>query len=96
VEPGARVAWVVETAKAVLDGRLSAAEGAAAVQAQQEQLSGLLRHDRDSVTRRESEDVAVRLRMLAEQVSDTAASDPNNEDHLRIARVLAELARSLR
>jgi predicted component of type VI protein secretion system len=96
MEPGARVAWVVETAKAVLEGRLSAAEGAAAVQAQQSQLSRLLRQDRDSVTRRESEDVADRLRMLAEQVSDTAAADPENEDHLRIAQVLAELSRSLR
>ena len=96
MEPGARVAWVIETAKAVLDGRLSPAEGATAVQAQQEQLSRLLRQDRDSVTRRESEDVADRLRMLAEQVSDTAAADPDNADHLRIARVLAELSRSLR
>jgi hypothetical protein len=96
MEPGARVAWVIETARAVLDGRLSAAEGAAAVQAQQAQLSNLLRHDKDSVTRRESEDVATRLRMLAEQISDTAASNPDNEDHLKIARVLAELSRSLR
>jgi len=95
VDPAARVAWVVETAKAVMDGRISPAEGAVAVQAQQEQLAGLLRQDRDSVTRRESAAVATRLRLLAEQVSDRASALPDNEGHLAIARVLGELARSL-
>ncbi|HEY2430430.1 MAG TPA: hypothetical protein VGI06_15930 [Acidimicrobiales bacterium] len=95
MEPAARVAWVIETAKAVMDDRLSAAEGAAAVQAQQEQLAGLLRQDRDSVTRRESAAVATRLRLLAEQVSDRASAVPDNDGHLVIARVLGELARSL-
>lgn len=94
--PEARVAWVMETTKAVIDGRLDPAEGAAAVRAQQEQLAGLLRHDRDSVTRRESDAVATRLRLLAEQVSDAASDSPDNEHHREIARVLAELARSLR
>jgi hypothetical protein len=96
VEPAARVAWVVETAKAVIEGRLSATEGAAAVQAQQAQLVGLLRHDRDSVTRHESEAVATRLRLLAEQVSDAGSSTPDNEGHRTIARVLGELAGCLR
>jgi len=95
VEPGARVGWVVETAKAVLDGRLAADDGAFAVSAQQDQLLGLLRHDRDSVTRSESAAVAARLRMLAEQVSDVASADPDNDAHLTIARVLGELARAL-
>jgi hypothetical protein len=96
VEPASRVAWIVETAKAVIEGRLSAEEGAVAVQAQQAQLIGLLRQDRDSVTRRESDAVATRLRLLAEQVSDAGSATPDNEAHHAIARVLAELARSLR
>jgi hypothetical protein len=96
VEPAARVAWVVETAKAVIEGRLSAEDGAVAVQAQQAQLIGLLRQDRDSVTRRESDAVATRLRLLAEQVSDVGSATPDNEAHHAIARVLGELARSLR
>jgi hypothetical protein len=96
MEPSARVAWVTETAKAVLDGRLDAAQAASAVRAQQVQLAALLRHDRDAVTRRESDAVATRLRLLAEQVADRASSSPDNGNHLEIARVLAELARSLR
>lgn len=96
VEPAARVAWVVETAKAVIDGRLSPADGAAAVQAQQAQMTGLLRQDRDSVTRHESDAVATRLRLLAEQVSDAGSDDPDNDAHHEIARVLGELARCLR
>ena len=94
--PEARVAWVVETTKAVIEGRLDAAQGAAAVRAQQQQLATLLRQDRDGVTRRESDAVATRLRLLAEQVSDVASSTPDNEAHHEIARVLGELARSLR
>jgi hypothetical protein len=86
---------VVETVRAVIDGRLAPAEGAVAVTAQQDQLIGLLRHDRDSVTRSESAAVASRLRLLAEQVSDSASADPDNDAHLRIARVLGELARAL-
>ncbi len=96
VEPAARVAWIVATAQAVIEGRLSPQEGAAAVQAQQAQLTGLLRQDRDSVTRHESDAVATRLRLLAEQVSDAGSSTPDNAAHHAIARVLAELARCLR
>ena len=86
---------MVQTVKAVLDGRLAPVDGAIAVSAQQEQLVGLLRHDRDSVTRSESAAVASQLRLLAEQVSDTASADPDNDAHLAIARVLGELARAL-
>jgi hypothetical protein len=96
IEPGSRVTWVVETAKAVIQGRLSAEDGAAAVQAQQEQMVRLLRQDRDSVTRRESAAVATRLALLAEQVSDSASANPDNDAHHVIARVLGELARCLR
>jgi hypothetical protein len=86
----------METAKAVINGRLSPPEGAAAVRAQQAQLISLLRQDRDGVTRRQSDAVATRLRLLAEQVTDSASSSPDNADHAEIARVLGELARSLR
>ena len=96
MEPAARVAWVIETAKAVMEHRLGPDEGAAAVRAQQAQLIGLLRQDRNSVTRRESDAVASRLRLLAEQVSDSASSDPDNEAHREIARALGELASALR
>ncbi|MDE3087258.1 MAG: hypothetical protein KGJ77_10890 [Acidobacteriota bacterium] len=96
MEPKTRVAWVVETARAVIQGRLSAAEGATAIQAQQAQLVGLLRQDRDSVTRHESDSVATTLQLLAEQVSDAGSADPDNEAHHVIARVLGELSRSLR
>jgi hypothetical protein len=96
IEPASRVTWVVETAKAVIQGRLDASDGAAAVQAQQAQLVRLLRQDRDSVTRRESDAVATRLALLAEQVGDAASANPDNEAHHVIARVLSELARSLR
>lgn len=90
------MAWVMQTTKAVIEGRLDAAEGAAAVRAQQQQLAALLRQDRDSVTRRESDAVATRLRLLAEQVADVASASVDNESHREIAQVLAELARSLR
>jgi hypothetical protein len=96
MEPAARVAWVIETAKGVMDGRIDPAEGAVAIRAQQAQLIGLLRHDRDGVTRRESDAVATRLRLLAEQVSDKASDQPDHEAHTEIARVLGELATALR
>jgi hypothetical protein len=96
MEPKARVAWVVETARAVIQGRLSAVDGATAIQAQQAQLVGLLRQDRDSVTRRESDAVATTLQLLAEQVGDAGSANPDNDAHHVIARVLSELSRSLR
>lgn len=96
VQPADRVRWVVETARAVLDGRMSAAEGAVAVRLQRDQAVELLRQDRDAVTRRESEAVAGTLRQLAEQVSDRASGLPDPSDHLAIAAVLGELAQALR
>lgn len=86
----------METAKAVIQGRLAPEEGARAVQAQQEQLAVLLRRDRDSVTRHESDSVATQLRLLAEQVSDAGSNNPANEAHHAMSRVLSELARCLR
>jgi hypothetical protein len=96
VEPAERVRWVLETATAVLGGRVSAAEGAAALRLQQDQLVTLLRRDRDGVTRRESEAVAVRLRLLAEQLNDSAPARSDPEGYLALAEALGEMAAVLR
>jgi hypothetical protein len=90
------VRFAVETAKAVIEGRLSADEGAAAVVLQAEQVTPLLRSDRDSVTRSESESVATNLRLLAEQVNDKASGLSETEDHRVIAQALGEMAQALR
>jgi hypothetical protein len=96
VNPGERVKFVVETAKAVLEDRLPVAQGAAAVQLQAEQLTPLLRGDRDSVTRSEAESVATRLRLLAEQVNDRASGLSDPEDYESMARSIGEMAQALR
>jgi hypothetical protein len=90
------VRFAVETAKAVIEGRLPADEGAAAVVLQAEQVTPLLRSDRDSVTRAESESVATNLRLLAEQVNDQASGLSETEDHTIIAKALGEMAQALR
>jgi hypothetical protein len=98
VHPETRVRFAVETARAVLDGRLDAAEGAVAVEVQVDQLVPLLRSDRDAVTRSEAESVATLLRMLAEQVNDRSRGvDPRDaEAHLALAAALGTLAQPLR
>jgi hypothetical protein len=90
---------VVETARAVLEGRLDAAEAAQALCLQAEQLTPLLRGDRIDVTQAEANDVATRLRLLAEQVSDKAQQvpDPDTaEATLAIASAIGELSQALR
>ena len=96
MNPGDRVTFVVETAKAVLEGRLAIEQGAAAVQLQAEQLTPLLRADRDSVTRSEAESVATRLRLLAEQVNDRASGLAEPDDYEAMARSIGEMAQALR
>jgi hypothetical protein len=96
VNPAERVKFVVQTAKAVLDGRLDVDQGAAAVQLQAEQLTPLLRGDRDSVTRSEAESVATTLRLLAEQVNDQASGLADPSDHEAMARSIGEMAQALR
>jgi hypothetical protein len=96
VNPGERVTFVVETAKAVLEDRLSAEQGAAAVQLQAQQLTPLLRGDRDSVTRSEAESVATKLRLLAEQVNDRASGLADPADYEAMARAIGEMAQALR
>jgi hypothetical protein len=96
MEPGERVRWVLETATAVLGGRVSAADGAQAVRLQQNQLVTLLRRDRDAVTRRESEAVATRLRLLAEQLVDSSDARDDPEAYRELAEALGEMAAVLR
>jgi hypothetical protein len=96
VHPSDRVKFPVETAKAVLEHRLDATEAAAAMELQVEQLLPQLRHDRDMVTRSECETVATTLRLLGEQVNDRASADGESEAHLAIAKMLGQMAQSLR
>jgi hypothetical protein len=96
MDPGERVRWVLETASAVLAGRVTAADGTQAVRLQQDQLVTLLRRDRDGVTRRESEAVATRLRLLAEQLVDSAEAREDPEGYLALAEALGEMAAVLR
>lgn len=86
----------METARGVLEGRVAPHEAARSAQMQVDQLADLLRRDRDTVTRHEAEAVATRLRLLAEQVSDTASGSPDPSDHLALAEALGTLAQALR
>jgi hypothetical protein len=96
VNPATRVKFVVETAKAVLDERLPADEGAAAIELQAEQITPLLRSDRDSVTRSECETVATNLRLLAEQINDRGRGLADPGAHVSMARSIGEMAQALR
>jgi hypothetical protein len=96
MHPATRATFVMETAKAVLAERLPAEEGAAAIQLQAEQITPLLRGDRDTVTRAECESVATTLRMLAEQVNDRASGRPDPEPYLLMARTIGAMAQALR
>lgn len=95
--PSDRVSWIIETARAVIDGRVDVAEAARAAEVQADQLADLLRSDRNSVPQRESDAVATRLRLFAEQVSDLAASSPERAaSHEALAAALGQLAQVLR
>ena len=96
MNPNDRVKFVVQTAKAVLNGSLDVEQGAAAVQLQAEQLTPLLRGDRDSVTRSEAESVATTLRLLAEQVNDRASGLADTSTYEAMARSIGEMAQALR
>jgi hypothetical protein len=88
---------MVETAKAVIDGRVDVREAARAAEVHFDQLAELLRSDRNSVPQRESDAVATRLRLYAEQVSDLASASPDRAaEHEALAGALARLARVLR
>ena len=96
MHPSERVRIVTETARAVLEHRLDAAAGAQTLALQQAQIGARLRSDRLDVTQAEADTVALTLRRLAEQVADlpTARLDP--EASVEMARILGELAQTLR
>lgn len=96
MHPGQRLRIVTETARAVLDGRLDAEAGAATLALQQGQIADRLRSDRIDVTQAEADEVALTLRRLAEQVSDRTTGPGEVEHRAAIARILGELAQSLR
>jgi hypothetical protein len=96
MHPSERVRFAVETARAVLEERLDPAEAATALALQVDQLVPQLRSDRDAVTRSESESVATTLRLLGEQVNDRGSGLADPSAHAEIARMLGQMAQSLR
>ena len=75
MHPGERVRIVVETARAVLDGRLDAEAGVQTLLIQEEQIGPHLRSDRIDVTQSEADSVALTLRRLGEQIADQRDTD---------------------
>jgi len=96
VNPAERVRIVTETARAVLEGRLDAVVGAQTLAIQETQIAPHLRGDRIDVTQAEADTVALTLRRLGEQVSDLSPTKHDPEATLEMARILGELAQTLR
>jgi hypothetical protein len=96
MHPSERVRIVTETARAVLEDRLDASIGARTLALQQEQIVGRLRSDRIDVTQAEADAVALTLRRLAEQVTDRVRALADPEASGEMARILGELAQTLR
>jgi hypothetical protein len=96
VHPSERVRIVTETARAVLEDRLAAEVGAKTLAMQQVQICDRLRSDRIDVTQAEADEVALTLRRLAEQVSDQALTGEDAAPRAEVARILGELAQTLR
>ena len=100
MHPAERVRIVVETARAVLHGRLEPAEAARVLELQRDQIGDLLRSDRLDVTRSEAESVSLTLRRLAEQIADAdpdEPADPSDAEHrVEMAARLGALAQMLR
>jgi hypothetical protein len=96
VHPAERARIVVETAMAVLDGRLDAVSAARTLAIQEEQIAPHLRSDRIDVTQSEADGVALTLRHLGEQISDLPPIDHDPEALLEIGRILGMLAQTLR
>jgi hypothetical protein len=96
VHPDQRLRIVTETARAVLEDRLDPGAAAATLALQQAQIGDRLRSDRIDVTQAEADQVALTLRRLAEQVSDRAVDPDEVEHRAEVARILGELAQSLR
>ena len=96
MHPNERVRIVTETARAVLEDRLDAEAGAKTLAMQQTQIGDRLRSDRIDVTQAEADQVALTLRRLAEQVSDQAMTGDDAAPRAEVARILGELAQTLR
>ena len=96
MHPSDRVRIVVETAKAILDGRLAPDAGVATLRLQEEQVAPHLRSDRLDVTQAEAETVALTLRRLGEQVNDLGPTEHDPEATAEVARILGTLAQTLR
>jgi hypothetical protein len=96
VHPSERVRIVTETARAVLEDRLDPASGVQTLAMQQAQIGNRLRVDRIDVTQAEADAVALTLRRLAEQVSDHASPEPDADAFVEMARILGEIAQTLR
>jgi hypothetical protein len=96
VHPNERVRIVTETARAVLEDRLEPAVGAQTLALQQEQIGSRLRIDRIDVTQAEADAVALTLRRLAEQVTDHPSAQTDPESNVEMARILGEIAQTLR
>lgn len=96
MHPNERLRIVTETARAVLEDRLDARAGAATLALQQVQIGPRLRSDRIDVTQAEADEVALTLRRLAEQVTDRTHGPDDAEERAEVARILGELAQSLR
>lgn len=96
MHPSERIRIVTETARAVLEARLDAEAGAKTLAMQQHQIGDRLRSDRIDVTQAEADQVALTLRRLAEQVSDQAVTGEDALPRAEVARILGELAQTLR
>lgn len=96
MHPSERVRIVTETARAVLDDRIDAVVGAQTLTLQQAQIGDRLRSDRIDVTQAEADEVALTLRRLAEQVSDQGRTAVDAAARSEVARILGELAQTLR
>lgn len=96
MHPSERVRIVTETARAVLEDRLDAEIGAQTLALQQAQIGDRLRSDRIDVTQAEADAVALTLRRLAEQVGDRTVSGEDAGPRTEMARILGELAQTLR
>ena len=96
MHPSERVRIVTETARAVLEDRLDPSSGVQTLALQQEQIEARLRSDRIDVTQAEADAVALTLRRLAEQVADHSSDQADPEPSVEIARILGEIAQTLR
>ena len=78
------------------DLAMSLREYAQTLAMQQRQIGDRLRSDRIDVTQAEADQVALTLRRLAEQVSDQVSPGDDATPRAEVARILGELAQTLR